>query len=97
MAKPDLARLWEEHTTHEFATRSAEATLATTQLKADRYRELVKIKAVSQQEFVTAQAAHKQALADVAVAKAAVQTARINLDYASVSSPISEAVTTPLA
>ncbi len=29
MAQPDLARLWEEHTTHEFTTRSAEATLAT--------------------------------------------------------------------
>lgn len=29
MAKPDLARLWEEHTTHEFATRSAAATLDT--------------------------------------------------------------------
>lgn len=29
MAKPDLARLWEEHTTHEFTTRSAESTLAT--------------------------------------------------------------------
>jgi carboxymethylenebutenolidase len=29
MAKPDLARLWQEHTTHEFATRSAESTLET--------------------------------------------------------------------
>jgi carboxymethylenebutenolidase len=29
MAKPDLARLWEEHTTHEFSTRSAESTLDT--------------------------------------------------------------------
>jgi membrane fusion protein (multidrug efflux system) len=38
---------------------------------------------------VNAQAAHKQALADVAVAKAAVQTARINLDYAHVTAPIS--------
>lgn len=29
MEKPDLARLWEEHTAHEFSTRDAEATLAT--------------------------------------------------------------------
>lgn len=29
MPKPDLARLWEEHTAHEFSTRDAEATLAT--------------------------------------------------------------------
>jgi len=29
MAKPDLAQLWEEHTSHEFATRDTEATLAT--------------------------------------------------------------------
>jgi carboxymethylenebutenolidase len=29
MAEPDLARLWEEHTKHEFATRDTEATLAT--------------------------------------------------------------------
>jgi carboxymethylenebutenolidase len=27
--QPDLARLWEEHTTHEFATRDTEATLET--------------------------------------------------------------------
>src|SRR5450432_3190107 len=29
MAQPDLARLWEEHTNHEFATRDTEQTLAT--------------------------------------------------------------------
>jgi len=29
MPQPDLVRLWEEHTTHEFATRDTEATLAT--------------------------------------------------------------------
>jgi carboxymethylenebutenolidase len=29
MPKPDLARLWEEHTNHEFLTRDTEATLAT--------------------------------------------------------------------
>jgi carboxymethylenebutenolidase len=29
MPKPDLARLWEEHTKHEFSTRDSDATLAT--------------------------------------------------------------------
>ena len=29
MTPPDLARLWNEHTRHEFATRDTEATLAT--------------------------------------------------------------------
>jgi len=29
MSQPDLARLWEEHTKHEFETRDTEATLAT--------------------------------------------------------------------
>jgi carboxymethylenebutenolidase len=28
MLQPDLARLWEEHTNHEFSTRDTEATLA---------------------------------------------------------------------
>src|SRR6266700_3623719 len=29
MPKPDLAKLWEEHTAHEFTTRDSESTLAT--------------------------------------------------------------------
>lgn len=66
----------------------AEANLMQASALAERYKPLAEAKAISQQEFVAAQAAQKQAEADVAVAKAAVQTARINLDYASVTSPI---------
>lgn len=66
----------------------AEATLATTQLKADRYRELVKIKAVSQQDADDAAAALLQARADVATARASLATARINLSYTRVTAPI---------
>lgn len=66
----------------------AEANLMQAAAQAERYKPLAEAKAISQQEFVAAQAAHKQALADVAAGKAAVQTARINLAYASVSSPI---------
>jgi len=49
----------------------------------------VTIKAVSQQDFDDAQAAFKQAEADVASAKAAQETARINLVYTHVAAPIS--------
>jgi membrane fusion protein (multidrug efflux system) len=67
----------------------SEATLGTVRLKAQRYSDLVKIKAVSQQDNDDAQAALKQAEADVAAAKAAVETARINLAYTRVTAPIS--------
>ena len=67
----------------------AEANLATVRLKADRFRELVAIKAVSQQEYDDAGALLKQVEADVAVSQAAVETAHINLDYTSVKAPIS--------
>lgn len=66
-----------------------EANLATVRLKAQRYKDLVKIKAVSQQDYDDADAALKQSEADVASAKAAVETARINLAYTKVTAPIS--------
>ncbi|MDO8773182.1 MAG: efflux RND transporter periplasmic adaptor subunit [Burkholderiaceae bacterium] len=67
----------------------AEANLTQASAQAERYKPLAEAKAISQQEFVAAQAAQKQAEADVAVGKAAVQTARINLNYAAVAAPIS--------
>lgn len=67
----------------------AEATLDSVRLKADRYRELVKVNAVSKQDNDDAQATLKQAEADVASTKAAVETARINLAYTKVTAPIS--------
>lgn len=67
----------------------AEATLGSARLKAERYQDLVKIKAVSQQDNDEAQAAMKQAEADVAATKAAVETARINLAYTRIIAPIS--------
>ena len=67
----------------------AEASVATVRLKAQRYKDLVKIKAVSQQDYDDADAALKQSEADVAFAKAAVETARINLAYTKVVAPIS--------
>lgn len=67
----------------------AEANLMQASAQAERYKPLAEAKAISQQEFVAAQAAQKQAEADVAVGKAAVQTARINVGYAYVTAPIS--------
>ncbi len=75
----------------------AEANLMQAAAQAERYKPLMEAKAISEQDFVSAQAAHKQALADVAAAKAAVQTAGINLNYASVTAPISGRIGRELA
>lgn len=66
----------------------AQANLSQATALAERYAPLVEANAVSKQEYATAVAAQKQAQADVAVGNAAVQTARINLDYATVTAPI---------
>ncbi|GGY23102.1 efflux RND transporter periplasmic adaptor subunit [Paludibacterium paludis] len=66
----------------------AQANLTTARLKAKRYAELVEIKAVSSQEFDDARAALQQAEADAAATAAAAKTARINLNYSTVTSPI---------
>lgn len=67
----------------------AEANLIPARLKEERFRDLVKIKAVSQQDYDDASASLKQAEAEVAAAKASVETARINLAYSKVTAPIS--------
>jgi membrane fusion protein (multidrug efflux system) len=66
----------------------AEANLEATRLKARRYAELVKIEAVSAQANDEAQAAEKQAQAEVAAAQAAVDKARVDLEFTRVTSPI---------
>jgi membrane fusion protein (multidrug efflux system) len=66
-----------------------EANLRSTRLKSQRYSELVEIKAVSQQDQDDASAALQQGEADVAGAKAALESARINLAFTRVVSPIS--------
>lgn len=67
----------------------AEANLAQAAVLAQRYKPLVEANAISKQEYANAVAAQKQAEADVAVGRANVQTASINLGYASVTAPIS--------
>jgi membrane fusion protein (multidrug efflux system) len=67
----------------------AEASLVQAKSLADRYQPLVAENAVSQQDYANAVSAQKMAEAEVAAAKATVQTATINLGYANVTAPIS--------
>jgi membrane fusion protein (multidrug efflux system) len=66
----------------------AEASLTSAKLKADRYKDLVAINAVSHQDYDDAVATYQQDVANVAAQEAAVDQARINLDYTRVTSPI---------
>ena len=67
----------------------AQANLAQSTTQVERNKPLVEAKAISQQEYTTLVTTQKQAEADLATAKAAAQTARINLDYATVTAPSS--------
>src|SRR5690606_2199520 len=80
----------------EAAVKSAEAALTkarassqTARTNADRNAELVKIDAISRQLFDESQAQVAQSDADVAVAQAALENARINLQYSRIVAPIS--------
>lgn len=82
--------------TYQAAYASAKASLAKAnalakqaELTAKRFQGLVAIKAVSQQENDDAQASAAQTQADVALAKAALDKARIELNYTRITSPIS--------
>lgn len=75
---------------------SAEASLAkakavehSAKLKAERYRNLVHTKAVSELDQVEIEGYWKQAVADVAFAEAALSSSRIDLEYTQVKAPIS--------
>ncbi|MBB1473510.1 efflux RND transporter periplasmic adaptor subunit [Luteimonas sp. MC1825] len=67
----------------------AEATRTAAQLTARRTAELVKIDAVSRQDNDNAQAALKQAEADVGAARAALDAANVPLGHARITAPIS--------
>jgi len=67
----------------------AEANERSARLKAQRYAELVKVKAISRQEYDDADAAWKQQVAEIGSAKAALQSANINLAYTRITAPIS--------
>jgi len=69
--------------------KNAEALLESTQLKSQKYEELSKINGASKQEAIDYKSSYLQALANVESKKAALETAKINLDYTKIISPIS--------
>ncbi|MDR7093863.1 efflux RND transporter periplasmic adaptor subunit [Hydrogenophaga laconesensis] len=73
----------------EAALARARATAQTARTNAERNAELVKIDAISRQVFDESQAQVAQSAADVAVAQAALENARINLQYSRITAPIS--------
>lgn len=82
--------------TYQAQVESAKAALAKSQanlhslkLKAQRYAELVAIKAVSQQDNEDTASSMQQAEADVASSQASLDTALINLRYTRIVAPVS--------
>jgi membrane fusion protein (multidrug efflux system) len=71
------------------ALERAQAAATSSRLLAQRYKPLSEARAVSQQDYDNAVASQDQAAADVASAKAALETARINLAYTKMFAPIS--------
>jgi multidrug efflux system membrane fusion protein len=67
----------------------AEAAVLAAKPKAERYKNLVGIDAISKQDGDDALATLRQNEAAVVAARAAVKTAQINLDYTKVTAPIS--------
>ncbi|WP_409488096.1 efflux RND transporter periplasmic adaptor subunit [Pseudomonas promysalinigenes] len=84
----DPAPLKADHDSARAALARAQATLYQARLQEQRYRQLVDDKAVSRQEYDNARAAFLQADAAVAEAKAALERAKLNLGYATVTAPI---------
>jgi membrane fusion protein (multidrug efflux system) len=87
--KIDPAIYWSALDNAKAALARSEANLSAIQLKANRLRELLAEKAVSQQDYDDAAAALKQIQADIQFGKANVDMARINLRYTSITAPIS--------
>ena len=71
------------------AVAKTEAALKVSQARVDRYKELVKINAISRQVYDEAAATLGQDEAELAATQAALQTAELNLGYAQVNAPIS--------
>ncbi|HEX3887109.1 MAG TPA: efflux RND transporter periplasmic adaptor subunit [Phenylobacterium sp.] len=68
---------------------NAEATRAAAVAKAARYKPLADIEAVAKQDYTDAKAAADEATAQVAQNEAALNTAKINLQFTTVPAPIS--------
>ncbi len=72
----------------EAEVQRARAVLRSSELRYNRFKELLQENAVSQDEFDSAEATYFQNKAAVAVAEAQLKNARINLEYTKVNAPI---------
>ncbi|MBR9729089.1 efflux RND transporter periplasmic adaptor subunit [Shewanella intestini] len=68
---------------------SALASLSSTKATAERYKALLSTNAISKQDYDEAFSAYQSAKASVVVAEAAINTAKINVQYTEVKAPIS--------
>jgi len=68
---------------------NAQATVGANLAKAERYRRLLQIGAVSQQDYEAADSAYRQSVATVQQSQALLQSAQINLGYTKIRAPIS--------
>jgi membrane fusion protein (multidrug efflux system) len=84
----DPATYQAEVKTAEAELARAQASLQRSTAQANRYRELLSRKVVSQQEYDEVFAARGEDEADVAAAEARLERARINLNYTMVTAPI---------
>ena len=80
---------------YQAATQQAQANVANAsasreaaRVRAQRYKPLAEMQAISQQDYTDAVAAERQANAQIDVNRAQLETARINLRYTRVPSPI---------
>ncbi|WP_301074289.1 efflux RND transporter periplasmic adaptor subunit [Sphingomonas sp.] len=70
------------------AVASAQATAAAARVRAERFRPLAEIEAVSKQDYTDAVATQRQAEASIAQNRAQLETARVNLRFTTVPAPI---------
>jgi membrane fusion protein (multidrug efflux system) len=85
----DPAPLQASYDSAKASLAKAEANVKQARAQSERDEALVKIHAVSRQDYDTAISAAAQGEADVLAAKAALETASLNLGYATVTAPIS--------
>lgn len=69
--------------------KSAQAVVASARLKDERYQSLLEIEGIAKQDADDAHADYLSALADVEKYKAALESARIDLEYTRIKAPIS--------
>lgn len=84
----DAAPYRAAHDSARAAVARAEAAQLEARLREDRAQSLIGKKMISQQDFDSAVANARATLADVQAAKSALESARLNLEYATVRAPI---------